>query len=253
MSERFDLFFRAECLEGYTPDAVRSRLAILLELDDDALARLFAGAPVPVRRDVDRDTAARWQKAFRQAGARLRVRRAEPVAGVTPAAGSAGPEPRTVAAAVRPPGPSGDDPGRLSLAPVGADLLPASERRRAEPAQVSVEHLTLAPLDPGSLEPEETLTPPPPDTSGLELLPADAPETEQIDLAPPAPDVAHLSLRPPGSILTDGPPPPPPPAPDVTHLRLMEPDPPPAATAPLPGAAPRSGRGPKVVFAIDES
>jgi hypothetical protein len=69
----YDLVFRAELLPEGDGANARSTLARVLKLDDTRLQQLFSGGVVYVRRGVDRDTAVRFQAAFRQAGARLRV------------------------------------------------------------------------------------------------------------------------------------------------------------------------------------
>ena len=74
MSEPFyDLLFQGECLPGADPQHVQRDLGQLLKLDAERLQQMFSGRTVVVRRAVDRDSAARFQQAFKQAGARLRV------------------------------------------------------------------------------------------------------------------------------------------------------------------------------------
>lgn len=69
----YDLVFRAELLPEGDDATARATLGRMLKLDDARLRQLFSGGTVHVGRAVDRDTAVRYQAAFRQAGARLRV------------------------------------------------------------------------------------------------------------------------------------------------------------------------------------
>lgn len=84
MDEKFRLVFRGELLEGQHRAVVKRRLAERLKLDDGQVEKLFSGDSVVVKRDADRETAARYQSLFKQAGGLLRVQavRAEPPAGV---------------------------------------------------------------------------------------------------------------------------------------------------------------------------
>ena len=83
----YDLLFRGELLPDAVLATVQASLAVALKLDDARLQQLFSGANVMVRRGADRETAARFQSVFRQAGARLRVTpvvAAEPVPAAAP-------------------------------------------------------------------------------------------------------------------------------------------------------------------------
>ena len=74
MSESsYDLVFRGECLPDSDPEQVRVNLGKLLKLDATQLAKMFSGRTSVIRRGADREYAARFQQAFKQAGARLRV------------------------------------------------------------------------------------------------------------------------------------------------------------------------------------
>ncbi|MEM8766656.1 MAG: hypothetical protein AAGE43_04380 [Pseudomonadota bacterium] len=96
MDERYRLVFRGEILEGQHKAVVKRRLTELLKLDDARLAKLFSGKPIVLKRDVDRNTAARYQTLFKEAGGRLRVQQEAP-ADADPAAA---PDPSPVADSV---------------------------------------------------------------------------------------------------------------------------------------------------------
>lgn len=228
----YRLVFRGEVLEGQDRSAVAQRLAALLKLDAPKVKALFSGKPVVLKRDVPKDVAARYQAAFRDAGARLRVsataaegaeRQGAPAARPTLAqrlaaqeAANEPPEASSPAAADANPGAA---PGRpiqamlpehvtggvaWSVAPAEGDLLDDAERQRAPAVAVDVSHLSAAPAGSGSLQdvlPKSPPPPPAPDTSHLEL---DAPGA---DLAPPLslPQVElaldYLTLAEPGADL----------------------------------------------------
>ncbi|MCC5888872.1 MAG: hypothetical protein JJT88_20725 [Gammaproteobacteria bacterium] len=231
----YNLVFRGEVLEGQDRSAVARRLMALLKMDVAQIKSLFSGQPVVLKRRVPKAVAARFQAAFRDAGARLRVAPAEaeaaaPAAKQTlaerlaaeeavssstaltesgprtvetagdPAAAPGRPIQQTIAAGVR----AGDD---WTLSAQGRDLVSADEIARPQPVAVDVSHLSAAPANTGSLE--DVLPPPPPpppvpDTSALEL---DAPG---VDLAPPREvpelvlDLSALSLAETGADLGEG-------------------------------------------------
>jgi len=202
MSERFQLMFRGEILDGQHEAVVKKRLAQLLNIDDDRVQRLFAGEPVVIKKDVDRTTAARYQAEFKKAGARLRVTgdaAADPAD--TPADADSTAEDPTIAdpgammsdADDEPP-PAAPDTSHLSVAETGSDLL--EEEHRAEEVVLDVDpdfDLAAPGTDMGQItadavdveiDPDFTVAPPG----------ADMDESEKS--APPAPpDTTHINLE----------------------------------------------------------
>ena len=71
--ERYRLVFRGELLDGQHPAVVKKRLEERLKLQPERLEQLFTGKPVVLKQAADTRTAARFQAAFKGAGARLRV------------------------------------------------------------------------------------------------------------------------------------------------------------------------------------
>jgi uncharacterized protein YbjQ (UPF0145 family) len=69
MSEKFNVVFKGEILPGVEPTAVRKTVAQLLKVDAAKAEQLFSGQPTVLRRDVDRDTAEKIQRALKNAGA----------------------------------------------------------------------------------------------------------------------------------------------------------------------------------------
>lgn len=72
-STRFDLEFAGELAAGTDPGQARSRVKELFKLSDEAVAQLFSGTPITVKRGVDSALAARLHAAFAQAGALVRI------------------------------------------------------------------------------------------------------------------------------------------------------------------------------------
>ncbi|UHD15865.1 phosphate-starvation-inducible PsiE family protein [Thiocapsa bogorovii] len=70
---RFDIQFSGDLVPGTDVDTARQRIQHAFNLSDAALRQLFGGTSVTVRRGVDGETAARYQAAFRDAGAMIRI------------------------------------------------------------------------------------------------------------------------------------------------------------------------------------
>ncbi|MBK5930154.1 phosphate-starvation-inducible PsiE family protein [Halochromatium salexigens] len=70
---RFDLEFAGELTPGTDPGQARARVKRLFKLSDEAVAQLFSGTPVTVKRGIDSALASRLHAAFAQAGALVRI------------------------------------------------------------------------------------------------------------------------------------------------------------------------------------
>ncbi|WP_200388832.1 phosphate-starvation-inducible PsiE family protein [Thiocapsa imhoffii] len=70
---RYHIQFSATLLPGTDADTARAALKARFNLSDQALADLFSGQCVTIRRNIDEPTALRYQAAFRQAGALLQI------------------------------------------------------------------------------------------------------------------------------------------------------------------------------------
>jgi hypothetical protein len=169
--ERFDLSYKGLIAPGADPADTRRRLCAVFKLTDQGAERLFTGRPVIVKRDVDADTAARFERVFAQAGATLTI---TPVAGPGlpksehPAANTQAAEPVqvwTIGAA------------QLALVPPGGDLEepPAGGGRDLDLSYLSL--VTGADWTLEDCEPPATPIPEP-DISYLSLEPA-APRVER--------------------------------------------------------------------------
>lgn len=69
MSDKFNVIFKGEILPGVEPAAARKTVAQLLKVDDAKTEQLFSGQPTVLRREVDRGTAEKIQRALKNAGA----------------------------------------------------------------------------------------------------------------------------------------------------------------------------------------
>jgi uncharacterized protein YbjQ (UPF0145 family) len=86
MSDRFNVVFKGEILTGVDPAAARETVAQLLKVDGAKVEQLFSGQPTVLRRDVDRQTAEKIQRALQNAGAACEL---VPLGGGEPSAESA--------------------------------------------------------------------------------------------------------------------------------------------------------------------
>lgn len=95
------------------------------------------------------------------------------------------------------PPPPAPDTSHISVAEVGADVLP---------------------------ERDNTPPPPPPDTSALDIAePGAMLGSEEVSIPLPEPDLSHISLSPPGAALDEIKSDKPPVNPDISHLSLADP------------------------------
>ena len=137
MAEQFKLLYRGEIAEGQHVAVVKKKLGALLKLEGARLDALFTGKPVVLKRAAPREQAARFQAAFKKAGAVLRVARAEPEV-----AQPAAPEPPQASQPAQAQ-PTQTTDAALSLAPVGSDVLNESEREVVPERDIDTDHIKL--------------------------------------------------------------------------------------------------------------
>ena len=188
-SERYDIFFAGQCLEGRDPQAVRAALGRLFKADEPTLDRLFCGQRQRIKGGCDAATANKYRQALAAAGARVSIAPAS--GGVAAAAAAASP------AASSPPA-AAPDSGRLTLADVGERLGPAT----AEVAALTPPDFDLAEVG-ADLGPPPSPPPPAPDTSGLSLAREGGDLSDCAPEPAPAPalDLSHMALAEAGSDL----------------------------------------------------
>lgn len=75
-SQRYKVIFEGTILQGCAEEEVKKNLAALFKISVAKIEKYFVGRPVVIRKNADRETADKIEKAFRDAGA---VCRAEPI------------------------------------------------------------------------------------------------------------------------------------------------------------------------------
>ena len=232
----YNLVFRGEVLEGQHQAVVAKRLAALLKMDPAKAGALFTGKPVVLKRNAPKAVAAKYQAAFKKAGARLRVM---PADGAAPqakqqAAQAAGPKlaaPKQ--AAPKQAAPKSAAPQATAKKPSLADRLaadaasapaaapaPASGGSSAEAANTAVPE--------GNPNAQATIPAPPADAGEQFTLAAASGDLVREDERPKVKavvvDVSHLSAAPAesGSLEDVIEQLPPPPAPDTSGISLAE-------------------------------
>jgi hypothetical protein len=199
MDEKYRLVFRGEVLEGQHRAVVKRRLTELMKLSEPQADKLFSGDAVVVKSDVDRETAARYQTLFRQAGGRLQVLTERTRAGASPMPDSpAEPAELAVIANYAPP-PDGPTPEieapDYDIAAVGTNLLDAAD---VAPVVVPMPDFELAEV-------------------GVDLLTERTQPMVVVQVAEVDFDVAERGATL-GPVSTE----PVPDAPDVSHLKIVE-------------------------------
>lgn len=183
MSEpRFQLIFAGQLLAGTQREQVLQALQERFKLSNAQLERLFSGGPIRVKRDLSRDQAEHYRRAFHAAGAMVELHsmNAESGSASDTAVAATDSELRQV------------DP--LNIAPSAPSAPAAGKPDDADPDALRL-------LPPGIPIGEQFQLPerPPPETDHLQLAPSEATSLE--DCAPPTPspppiDLSNLSLAP---------------------------------------------------------
>jgi hypothetical protein len=185
----FEVAFSGQISGDANLDEVKARIAKMFNADAAKLAQLFSGKRIVIKKNIDQQTAIKYQTALERAGAACEVKSlsaneaiaAEPAPPPVETAPAPKPAAPVVAKApvdygdVPPPpqtdplGISGDQIEDLSatMAPVGSELQ--NEIKQVAPPTIDISDLEVAPvgsdIGSGKKEPD----PPPPDTSGLSI------------------------------------------------------------------------------------
>jgi pyruvate/2-oxoglutarate dehydrogenase complex dihydrolipoamide acyltransferase (E2) component len=136
----FDIIFRGDIVLGHQLADVKLKLQQLFKVDAAKVDSLFTGRPVPLKRKLDEATANKYREVLFKAGAQVELSPSQASATpntVRPEAAPSQPAGAAAVAASTTAAPSSSGP-QWTLAPVGADLLPAA-MRPAAPAPVSVD------------------------------------------------------------------------------------------------------------------
>lgn len=148
--QEFNVIFHGNLLDGYSAEAVAGGISRLFKLEPARVDQLFNNPKPFLKRNIKLSAAEKIVAAMATVGAQAEI---EPVAAAEPARF-----------------------GALSLAPVGADVLPLDVRDE-KPAHTIVDRVKLATL---AVEPP-----------GADVLSADEhPEVQPLDV-----DLSHLKLE----------------------------------------------------------
>ena len=204
--ERFDIVFGGELLEGFAPATVADNLARLFKATPETVARLLDGGTHTLKRNVDAATAAKYRSAMERAGARALLRPLAPEqAMAAPAAGLdlAPSRGELLAAHERRQNPVVEvDTSHIRLASAFAT---AAAEERPLPAAPDTSHISVADVGADLLPQREAPAPaPPPDTSAITLAePGALLGPQGVAQAIAVPDISHISLAPPGAPLDE--------------------------------------------------
>lgn len=257
-SELVDIIFRGDILPGHTLPAVKQRLAQLFKADEARINALFAGSAVPLKRNLDKEAAEKYQAVLRQAGADVQLRSAGQaqqvqrpsrervdtaattvVTAAIPAQKAMTLQERLAAAeeqakqagvhvVERVAGEEIYDPETgWSIAAVGADMLKPEERQMQEAVAVDVSAISLSETGADLLKATERtqVVPVVVDVSGISVAAVgedllDEDEKPLIAVLPIP--VSDFDIAPPGSDLGQIAAPPPPPPPDTSAISLAD-------------------------------
>lgn len=228
MSERYNIYFAGQVLEGRDTASVRDAMGKLFKADAATLDKLFSGKAQLLKRECDKATALKYKQAMEKAGAKPLIKRIATAEAAAPApeesrpltaaeriaAVAAGRDPDSPADAQPPSGDTSEEaaeeevPEGLYLCAPGADLLRPEERK--QPGTVAIDTSSLDIDASGGRLSEPAPTPPPaPDTAHMTMGEVgESIPTLQTDPPPPAPDISAIDLSPEGTDFSDCAPPP---------------------------------------------
>ena len=242
-AQLYDVYFTGKLVDEISPEQAQASVAKLFKTTPEKIAHLFNGKTHILKRQLTKEDALKYKSVLRKAGLSILFKisagkTAEPILAQPPSSTSAATQQAQTQQA-----------GGLSMAPVGTDVLTASERKPFVPANIDTSNISLS--SPFSEQPSQsqaiTSTP---DTShislaavGEDLNPnklAQAPgplelNLDDITLAPAGalleelhedvpllnPDTSDISIAPVGADLLEGKTSTPPPSPpDTSHLSV---------------------------------
>lgn len=226
---KYDIYFRGEILPGADAAQVKSAIAQIFKADDAKLAILFSGKVNTIKKSVDKATAAKYQQAFKKAGAKAVITLAkEEQSSEVSAAAPVDAQQESVSTSK--PDNTSDNTSAIKQAiadanwdvlPSGSDLLKPDERR--DIPDVDIDTSSIKVVSPfAEIEVENKPIPPAPDTSHISV--AEVGEDMNPNKAPPAADLvldlSSFSIAEAGAALTDEKEKKTPPAPDTSHIEL---------------------------------
>lgn len=189
--EQFEVALLGTVREGADAEAVKARIGKMFNADSAKVEQLLAGRRVVIKKNVDQQTAEKYQSALQSVGAECEMRSMSAASADTTAA--AAPPAGVVVAAVAPasqvPPSAPATSSTTELAPPQTDPLGITA------GQIKDLSATLAPVG-SELQSEVKVVPEPQyDLSGLEMAPVGSTlGDERKEPPPPIPDTSGLSL-----------------------------------------------------------
>lgn len=183
----FEVAFSGEIIEGENAEDVRARVGKIFNADETKLTHLFSGKTIVIKKNIDQQTAAKYEAALNKAGAECEIRSMNPVqpaarvaadsetAVTNPAASAPAPQEPADYGDIPPP-PQTDPLGitadqiddlAVSIAPVGSVLH--NDIKEPETPQIDTSGFEVAPVGSTIGIAKKEPDPPPPDTTGLSL------------------------------------------------------------------------------------
>jgi microcompartment protein CcmL/EutN len=215
---KYDIYFRGEILAGADEANAKAAVAKIFKADAAKLAVLFSGKVNSIKKAVDKTTAAKYQQAFKQAGAKLVITLAkEEQVSIAVNSSKATTQPSIVNKQE-----SMNSEGNWDVLPTGSDLLKPDERRNIPDADIDTSGIkVVSPF--AEVEVVEKVVPPAPNTSHITV--ADVGEDMNPERAAPVADLeldlSSFTVAEPGAELTDKKEKSAPLAPDTSHIKLV--------------------------------
>jgi len=191
--ELFEVAFRGEIREGENSEDVKARVGKMFKADEAKVAQLFSGKRVVIKKNVDQQTANKYQSALNKAGAECEVKSMNPPETPVAEAPASRPVEAPVAASTAPivssavsasevddediTAPPQTDPLGItgdqiedlsaSIAPVGSALQ--DEVKEVVEPDIDISEFQIAPVGADIGVGKKQPDPPPPDTTGLSM------------------------------------------------------------------------------------
>jgi hypothetical protein len=215
---KYNVYFRGEILPGADKVVVKAAIAKIFNADDAKVNQLFSGKVNTIKKSVDKATAAKYQHAFKKAGAKAVITAAKVDSGYSISESKS----TAVQLSRAPSSVSQTTEINWDVLPIGSDLLTSVERRNIPDADIDTSAIKM--LSPFfETENEERIVPLAPDTSHLSI--AAAGEDVTPNRSAPLPDLeldlSGFSVAKVGATLTDKKEKKIPPAPDTNHIKLF--------------------------------
>jgi hypothetical protein len=210
---KYDIYFRGEILPEADEAQVRAAIAKIFKADNAKLAQLFSGKVSTIKKSVDKATAAKYQQAFKKAGAKVVIT----IAKVAAESSVVAPE-AVKSEAVKPQ----VIEGSWDVLPTGNDLLKPDERRNIPDVDIDTSAIKMvSPF--AKVDVDEKIDLPAPDTSHFSI--ADVGEDMNPNRIASLPDLeldlSEFSVAEVGAPLADKKHKNVPPAPDIKHIKLV--------------------------------